>query len=160
MSISGSPPCNTATSFDIKRSVVHLLHRADQCTAETFSARLAHRDLTPRQFAVLVAVAAHDGATQTTVTDATGIDRSTMVDVVRRLLKRGLLQRRRSRVDARSYVVRLTPQGRGIVEAARPEATLVDAEILATLPSEDRDQFLRSLARIVDRLAVGQAGEA
>lgn len=153
MSISDSPPRNTATSFDITRSVVHLLHRADQCTAETFSARLAHRDLTPRQFAVLVAVAAHDGATQTIVTDATGIDRSTMVDVVRRLIKRGLLQRRRSRSDARAYIVRLTDEGRKMLEAAMPEAADVDKAILAFLPAGEREAFVNALDRVVTALA-------
>ena len=141
--------------FDINESVVHLLHRADQCTAESFASRLRHRDLTPRQFAVLMAVGARDGATQTTITDDTGIDRSTMVDVVRRLMKRGLLQRRRSRTDARSYVVRLTDDGRAILAAALPEAATVDQVILSALQPSERVAFLASLTQIIDRLALG-----
>ena len=142
-------------SFDINDSVVHLLHRADQCTAETFASRLRHRDLTPRQFAVLMAVGAREGATQTTITDDTGIDRSTMVDVVRRLMKRGLLQRRRSRTDARSYVVRLTDSGREIIDAAMPEAATVDQVILAALSPTERAAFLAALTKVIDRLALG-----
>lgn len=143
---------NPAYPFDIKRSVVHLLHRAEQCTADTFSTRLAHRDLTPRQFAVLVAVAVRESATQTTITEDTGIDRSTMVDVVRRLMKRGLLQRRRSRLDARSYIVRLTDLGRKVADAALPEATEVDQAILSALSVDERNDFVETLSRIVETL--------
>lgn len=140
------------SAFDINASVVHLLHRADQCTGESFASRLGHRELTPRQFAVLIAVGARDGATQTTITEDTGIDRSTMVDVVRRLMKRGLLQRRRSRTDARSYVVRLTDAGRGIVDAALPEACEVDRTVLSVLPPDERAVFVTQLARIIEAL--------
>jgi DNA-binding MarR family transcriptional regulator len=154
VSISDSSKHETATSFDIGRSVVHLLHRADQCTAEAFMLALAHRDLTPRQFAVLVAVAARESATQTTITDDTGIDRSTMVDVVRRLMKRGLLQRRRSRSDARAYIVRLTDEGRRVVQAAGPEAVQVDKAIMTALAPEERDVFVEALGRVVATLAV------
>jgi MarR family transcriptional regulator, temperature-dependent positive regulator of motility len=148
---------SVTSSFDINASVVHLLHRADQCTGETFAARLGHRDLTPRQFAVLIAVGARDGATQTTITDDTGIDRSTMVDVVRRLMKRGLLQRRRSRSDARSYVVRLTEEGRHIVESSLPEAADVDRAILSALPSDERPAFLLQLGKIIEALMMGSS---
>ena len=153
-----------ASAFDINASVVHLLHRADQCTGETFAFRLGHRDLTPRQFAVLVAVGARDGATQTTITDDTGIDRSTMVDVVRRLMKRGFLQRRRSRADARSYVVRLTDDGRRVIEAALPEAAEVDQDILSALAPAEREVFVGYLGKIIEALMAGgqkvQAGAA
>ena len=155
MSTPNSPKPADPTAFDINASVVHLLHRADQCTGESFSTSLGHRDLTPRQFAVLVAVAKRDSAMQTTITDDTGIDRSTMVDVVRRLMRRGLLQRRRSRTDARSYVVRLTEEGREIIEAARPEAQAVDQAILSALQPEERGAFVTSLAKVIGALAAG-----
>ena len=137
------------STFDVNGSVVHLLHRAGQCTGETFNTRLAQLDVTPRQFAVLVAVGGRDGATQTSITEDTGIDRSTMVDVVRRLLKRGLLQRRRSRLDARSYLVRLTAEGRALLAAATPHAIETDALILSSLSAAEREVFLRALSTVV-----------
>jgi MarR family transcriptional regulator, temperature-dependent positive regulator of motility len=152
------PP--TSSAFDINASVVHLLHRADQRTGDTFACRLGHRDLTPRQFAVLVAVGARDGATQSLITEDTGIDRSTMVDVVRRLIKRGYLHRRRSRTDARAYVVRLTDQGRRIVDGALPEAMEVDQTILAALAPNERATFVAYLARIIDALTAETAPPA
>ena len=60
-------------------------------------------NLTPRQLAVIITVAQNEGLSQTGILDATGIDRSTLADVVRRLTKKRLLQRRRTREDARAY---------------------------------------------------------
>jgi DNA-binding MarR family transcriptional regulator len=157
VSIAAPSKRNATLPFDITRSVVHLLHRADQCSAEAFSLSLAHRDITPRQFAVLIAIAAREGATQTTITEDTGIDRSTMVDVVRRLMKRGLLQRRRSRTDARSYIVRLTDDGRRVVEAAQPEAADVDKAILAALSPAERGAFQEALTKVVAALTAMSA---
>lgn len=134
--------------YDINGSIVHLLHRAGQCTAEAFASRLDHLDVTPRQFAVLVAVSSRESATQISITEDTGIDRSTMVDVVRRLMKRGLMQRRRSRSDARFYVVRLTPAGHDLLRDAVPEAVEVEAAILANLSARDRELLLQSLSSI------------
>ena len=72
-------------------------------------------DLTPRQLAVLVTVANNEGLSQTGLVDRTGIDRSTLADIVRRLQRKGLLQRRRTKEDARAYAVKLTDEGRRVL---------------------------------------------
>ena len=158
MSIIGQKKRSTPDPYDINGSIVHLLHRAGQCTGEVFAARLGHLDLTPRQFAVMIAVGARESSTQISITEDTGIDRSTMVDVVRRLMKRGLLQRRRSRADARFYVVRLTPAGRELIDGAVPEAVKVENAILSGLSPRDRDTLVKSLTVVIGQLeAASQA---
>ena len=61
---------------------------------------------------VLHALLSHDSVSQTRLVELTGVDRSTLADVVRRLLATGHITRRRSKSDSRAYVVRLTEQGR------------------------------------------------
>ena len=90
---------------------MHLLHRAGQCAADIFASEARTSGLTPRQFAVLTIVAEEEGLTQTDLVERTGIDRSTLADIVGRLLGRGLIQRRRAKEDARAYAIKLTPQG-------------------------------------------------
>ena len=75
-------------------------------------------DLTPRQFAVLVTVSQNEGLSQTHLVERTGIDRSTLADIVRRMLKKGLLQRRRTKEDARAYAVKLTEEGWRVLRSA------------------------------------------
>jgi DNA-binding MarR family transcriptional regulator len=108
--------------------------------------------LTPRQLAVLVTVSNNEGLSQTGLVDRTGIDRSTLADIVRRMQRKGLLQRRRTKEDARAYAVKLTEEGRRILRTAEPLAKRVDDRILDALPGKQRDQFIDGLQAIVDTL--------
>jgi MarR family transcriptional regulator, temperature-dependent positive regulator of motility len=134
------------------RSPIHLLHRAYQSAGDVFQAEVRIAGLTPRQLAVLLAVAEDEGLNQTRVVDRTGIDRSTVADMVRRLQRKGLLQRRRTREDARAYALKLTNEGRRVLRAAEPLAKLVDARVLNALPSARRDQFIDALRALVTAL--------
>jgi DNA-binding MarR family transcriptional regulator len=116
-------------------------------------------DLTPRQLAVLLTVAQNEGLSQTGLVDRTGIDRSTLADIVRRMQRKGLLQRRRTKEDARAYAVKLTDEGRRVLRIAEPLAKRVDERILDALPTRQRDQFVEDLLSIVDTLQkISQAG--
>jgi DNA-binding MarR family transcriptional regulator len=137
----------TATQLD--RSATHLLHRAGQCAADIFAVEARASGLTPRQFAVLLAVAEEEGLTQTGLVERTGIDRSTLADIVARLLARGLIQRRRAKEDGRAYAIKLTPQGAKALREALPAAQATDAQLLASLPQAKRQDFLDLLNRIV-----------
>jgi DNA-binding MarR family transcriptional regulator len=130
-------------------SAIHLLHRAGQCAGDVFASEVSTGGLTPRQFAVLVAVAQNEGQSQTDLVERTGIDRSTLADIIRRMLKKGLLSRRRTRADARAYSVRLTEQGREALVSAEPAAVSADARVLAPQPAAKRRDFLDCLATIV-----------
>ncbi len=116
-------------------------------------------DLTPRQYAVLVAVSQNEGVSQTHLVDKTGVDRSTLADIVRRMLKKGLLQRRRTKEDARAYSVKLTDEGWKVLKAADPLAKKVDDKILGVLPGQQRERFLQDLNLIVTALGKLQAAE-
>jgi DNA-binding MarR family transcriptional regulator len=136
----------------LDRSPIHLLHRAVQCASDIFQGEMGDGDLTPRQYAVLVAVSQNEGMSQTHLVEKTGVDRSTLADIVRRMLKKGLLQRRRTKDDARAYAVRLTEEGWRVLKAADPLARRVDDKILSVLPGQQRERFLQDLQSIVQAL--------
>lgn len=138
-------------------SALHLLHRAGQRADELFADSVGKSDLTPRQFAVLRAVADTEEPSQTTLVDMTGIDRSTLADIVRRLVERRLLQRKRTKHDARMYAVRLTASGQTALKGAEPAARKTDDKLLAALSASERDQFVKLLSRIVVQLQNGEA---
>ncbi len=144
--------------MQLEQSPIHLLHRAGQCAGDVFQSEMRTEDLTPRQYAVLVAVAENEGLSQTNLVEMTGIDRSTLADIIRRMLKKGLVQRRRTKEDARAYAVKLTEEGRRILRSAEPMARRVDDRILQALPAAQRDRFLTDLNTIVD--ALGRLEEA
>ena len=133
-------------------SALHLLHRAGQCADEIFAHNVAGSDLTPRQYAVMKAVAVTEEPSQTVLVDKTGIDRSTLADIVRRLVAKGLMKRKRTRRDARMYAVRLTEKGQAALKSAEPAARSTDERLLAALSEAERDKFLDQLNRIVEAL--------
>jgi DNA-binding MarR family transcriptional regulator len=136
----------------LDRSPIHLLHRAGQCAGDVFLAEIGDSDLTPRQYAVLVTVSQNEGLSQTDLVDRTGVDRSTLADIVRRMLKKGLLQRRRTKEDARAYAVRLTEDGWRVLRTCEPMIKRVEERILQALPAKHRDQFIADLATIISAL--------
>ena len=148
-----------SASNRLERSPLHLLHRAGQCAAEVFQTELGSGDVTPRQYAVLVTVSQNEGLSQTHLVERTGIDRSTLADIVRRMLKKGLLQRRRTREDARAYAVKLTEEGWRVLKSVDPLARKVDEKILSSLPASQREKLLQDLNAIVQALGRMQMKE-
>jgi DNA-binding MarR family transcriptional regulator len=135
---------------EINRSAMHLLHRAGQCAGDLFTEEVVNgAPLTPRQFAVLLTISQEEGLSQTDLVDRTGIDRSTLADIVRRMLKKGLIKRRRTKQDARVYAVKLTDEGAEALLAAQPAALQADTRLLESLPETKREDFLDSLSTIV-----------
>lgn len=136
-----------------KPSALHLLHRAGQCADEIFADNIGKSDLTPRQYAVLRAVADSEEPSQTVLVEKTGIDRSTLADIVRRLVERNLLQRKRTKHDARMYAVKLTSSGQSALRSAEPAAKSTDDKLLSVMNAGERATFLKALGQIVDKLS-------
>ena len=133
----------------------HLMHRALQLALDIYAEETGADGLTQRQFAVLEAVSLKAGLTQTELVRMTGIDRSTLADLVARMTAKGLLNRERSVLDGRAKAVSLSDEGRALLEAARAKVEAADRRILALMPKAKRDSFMKLLA---DLAAVADAG--
>lgn len=139
----------TSVDADLGQSPLHLFHRAVQVVTEIYQAEMASYDLTARQYAVLFALAHSDGLSQSKLVDATGIDRSTMADIVRRMLKKGIIQRKRDKDDARAYEVKITDEGVRLFKAVTPIVRRIEEKLLSSLNGKRVDEFLDNLALIV-----------
>ena len=137
-----------AADAGLDRSPSHLLHRALQLALDIYAEEAGPGALTQRQYAVLSAVLAREGCTQSELVRATGIDRSTLAELVARLIGKTLLARERSALDARANTERLTDEGRAAVAEAAPRVAAADARILALMPGARRDAFLKTLREI------------
>ncbi len=136
--------------FALARSPSHLLHRAQQMAADHFAAVLGGEEVTLRQFAVLAAAARSAGQTQTALVNATGIDRSTLADMVLRMEDRGLLERGRAANDGRAKAVTLTAKGRAALNQAAPRARAADEALMSALPLKKRTAFLETLRLLAE----------
>ncbi|MEY4248621.1 MAG: hypothetical protein RJA87_254 [Pseudomonadota bacterium] len=135
--------------MDLNRSPSHLLHRVLQMALDLFVEEAGPGAVTQRQFAVLAAVAADEGPTQSRLVKATGIDRSTLADMVARMIDKGLLTRERSAKDARANTVGLTDMGRQTLSDMAPKVAAADHRLLAYLSSGKRDSFIKLLRELV-----------
>lgn len=126
----------------------HLMHRALQLALDVYAEELGTDGPTQRQFAVLEAVSQRAGLTQTDLVKATGIDRSTLADLVSRMTAKGMLDRERSSLDARAKAVRLSAAGEAALAAARPRVIAADRRIMGLLPKAKRDLFLDLLSEL------------
>ena len=126
----------------------HLLHRVLQLALDFHAEASGPAGLTQRQYTVLAAAGAADGVSQSDLVRATGIDRSTLADLVARMISKGLLERERSATDARANTVRLSANGRAaLAEGGRPAARS-DSRLLNLLPQKKRDAFVKTLATL------------
>jgi MarR family transcriptional regulator, transcriptional regulator for hemolysin len=146
--VSAEPPAPLASDL------CWLLARASHALMTEMTAALEDLGLSPRSHTVLVT--AMTGAyTQTELARVIGLDKTTMVVTVDELEAAGLAERQPSKTDRRARVIAVTAAGAQKVLAAEKVLDRVRADVLATLPEDDRPVFLRSLGR----LACGRLAE-
>lgn len=140
----------SAQGFDLNEAPGHLLRRAQQYAFDLYSQEVGGGELTPRQFAVLITVEQNEGLSQTELVRKTGIDRSTLADMISRLLKRNLLARKRTESDARANAVSITAEGRRALQSVLPNVAKAEQRILKTLPANAQSSFIKALHVIAD----------
>jgi DNA-binding MarR family transcriptional regulator len=140
--------------FDLSEAPSHLIRRCQQFYGDLYAREAGARELTKPQFTLLAALDQNDGASQTTLVEITGIDRSTLAEMVRRMLERGLLTRERTEEDQRANAVAISPSGRKALRSARNAADRAERALLEVLPAPDRQKFVKALREIA------QAAEA
>ena len=132
-----------------QHGLLALLHRANQIASDRFSETIGDHGLTARQVQVLAAIEANEGGSQTDIVNITGIDRSTLADIIRRLSNRKLIERRRTKEDARAYAVKLTDAGRNELALGKPAVGKVEQNLLSVLPANRQTDLLALLEFIV-----------
>ncbi len=136
----------------LTRSFTHLLKRAVQYSVHLYMNEAGKSGLTHRQFTVLLAADAHEGKSQTELVKITGIDRSTLADLVARLMAQGYLQRRRTKDDARTNSIKLTPIGKKVLRQAQGGAEEVDKKMLQLLPASERKSMVDCLSLLATEM--------
>ncbi|MEL6474680.1 MAG: MarR family winged helix-turn-helix transcriptional regulator [Pseudomonadota bacterium] len=136
--------------FTLNASPSHLLHRAQQFAALQSASALQAAGITLRQFSVLAAVSENEGGSQSNLVDETGIDRSTLADMVARMETAGHIRRAQSKEDGRAKAVFLTAKGKRALAAAAPAVQDADEQLLSTLPRNRRSSFLSILAALTN----------
>src|SRR4051794_8749803 len=130
-----------------------LLSQAAHALMTEMTARLEGIGITPRSHCVLVHALERD-QTQIELAKRCGLDKTTMVVTVDELERAGLAERRPSPTDRRARIIAVTDAGKALAEEGDALVEGVYADVLASLPAEERELFATALSRLVaDRLS-------
>ena len=119
-------------------TLIATLHRAAQIADAAFADAMGRDDITTRQMQVLAAISVADQPHQTQICQLTGIDRSTLSIICRRLAKKGWVGRRHARRDSRAYALTVTPAGRAVLASALTAAERAVSRIRASIAGVDQ----------------------
>ncbi|MEX0644125.1 MAG: MarR family winged helix-turn-helix transcriptional regulator [Parvularculaceae bacterium] len=133
-------------AFSLKSSPGHLLRRAQQYAHDLYAKEVGANGPTPRQFEVLHTVAQNEGLSQTDLVRATGIDRSTLADMIARMIKKGHLSRHRTKADARANAVSVTQTGKRMLSSAMAAVNRAESGTIGVLPAAQRSTFIKALS--------------
>ena len=133
------------------RSAAFMLSSLGYAVSRRFHQLLGPLSLEPGEFALLRAVAASEGESQTTLADHLHISPSWMVAIVDELEGRGLLERRPHVRDRRVRTLHLTPPGKKLLQQAERQAEQFDREVTNMLAERELVQLLD----LLDRIAAG-----
>lgn len=122
-------------------SLCFALYSANLACGRALKPMLDELGLTYTQWFIVLALAAEDGQTVTSLGDKLFLDSSTLTPVLKKMERHGVVQRRRSRVDERQVLVSLTDGGQALLRqgagrwlgshANLPPAEVVQARVSA-----------------------------
>ena len=128
--------------------VGYALRRAQGVIFADFNDALAELGLRPGHFAILALIHRNPGVSQSSVCSALGIQKANFVATISELEKRGLVRRRKSAADARTYAMELTGRGQRVLKRAEALRSVHEARVTARLGTHGRTQLLKLLGKL------------
>ncbi|WP_052440857.1 MarR family winged helix-turn-helix transcriptional regulator [Streptacidiphilus anmyonensis] len=137
----------TGTPIRLSQSPGQLIRIAQQVHTRLWAEHVG-AELTAPQYAALIALALEPGADQRTVGERASLDKATMAEMVGRLVRRGLVLRRRDPADGRRKLLTLSPHGEQVMQEASTGVAVVQRELLVPLSEPERSELMMALARM------------
>jgi len=128
----------------------YLFRRMQQIAVSIFVEECREFDLTPVQYAALVAIQTHPGIDATRLSAVIAFDRSTLGSVIERLESKGHIERAPSAADKRVKLLYLTKAGTALLRNIMPSVDRAQARMLAPLKPGDRKTLMALLSQLVD----------
>jgi len=128
----------------------YLFRRMQQIAVAIFVEECRAYELTPVQFAALVAIHTHPGIDATRLSAVIAFDRSTLGNVIERLEAKDCIERRPAREDKRVKLLYLTKSGATLLRDIMPLVDRAQARMLQPLKPADRKTLMALLTQLVD----------
>jgi MarR family transcriptional regulator, lower aerobic nicotinate degradation pathway regulator len=128
----------------------YLFRRMQQIAVALFMEECRAFDLTPVQYAALIAIRTHPGIDATRLSAVIAFDRSTLGSVIERLEAKKFVERKPAPEDRRIKLLYLTRSGTAILREIMPSVDRAQARMLQPLKPADRKTLLALLEQLVD----------
>lgn len=128
----------------------YLFRRMQQIAVALFMEECNAFDLTPVQYAALVAIHTHPGIDATRLSAVIAFDRSTLGSVIERLQAKKLIDRKPSSDDKRVKLLYLTRSGAAVLRDIMPSVERAQARMLQPLKAAERKALLALMTQLVD----------
>jgi len=128
----------------------YLFRRTQQIAVAIFMEECRAHDLTPVQYAALVAIRTHPGIDATRLSAVIAFDRSTLGSVIERLQAKQLIERKPAAEDKRVKLLHLTRAGAALLRDIIPSVDRAQARMLQPLKPADRKTLMALLTQLVD----------
>jgi MarR family transcriptional regulator, temperature-dependent positive regulator of motility len=132
----------------LSRFTGSLVRRAQQRHLAVWQSEVS-TEITSVQYAALEILHRTPGVNQRQLGDELDVDRSTIADLVARMVRNELIERTDDPVDKRSYVLYLTPAGKKQLSALRPRVEDVERILTAKLSAADTKTLRRLLLALL-----------
>lgn len=144
------PNRHAITMDDVYTKPGYLFRRMQQIAVSIFVEECRDFDLTPVQYAALVAIRTHPGIDATRLSLVIAFDRSTLGSVLERLEAKGYIERRPGVADRRVKSLHLTTTGRSLLQKVMAAVDRAQERMLSPLKPAERRTLMDLLARLVD----------
>jgi DNA-binding MarR family transcriptional regulator len=148
------PPAKRQAISGLDDKPGFLIRRAHQISDAIFDAETEGFGITPPQHVIMTALYSHPGIDQATLASLVGLDKVTVGQMIRRLERRGLAQRTRSKVDRRAQVLLLSSHGSSVLLEMQAAARRSRTKLLKPLTAAERKHFIAMIRRIVTGAAL------
>jgi DNA-binding MarR family transcriptional regulator len=128
----------------------YLLRRLHQIHYALFFEECAGFDITPVQYGLLTTLSLNPNLDQNSLARELGIDRTNVADVLNRLARRGLVERRGSPDDGRMVLARLTRAGERLTRKMYRPMQRAQRRLLEPLLSQERNALIITLIRLIN----------
>ena len=134
---------------DVYKAPGHLIRRAQQIAVAIFFEEFEGWDVTPVQYAALIAIRDKPGMDQRTLVNYIAIDRSTVGSMSKGLEERKLIYRVTPKENQRIKQLFIKPAGERLLDDTRIIIARAQDRILAPLNKADQTIFMELLTRLV-----------
>jgi DNA-binding MarR family transcriptional regulator len=134
----------------------HQIRRCNQIAVALFAEEVGGFEITPVQYAALTTIAETPDLDATRLAQTVAFDRSTVGNVLERLEDRGLIAREYRSDDKRTKRLRITPEGRRLLQTIAPAVSRSQQRFVEVLSSAEQRQLQQLLEKLIERHAADE----